>query len=219
MAVKPHLLPLDFLPTLAQRRQRDFRRQWQGWTVLALLGASLALLPILWGVHLRREARTQLSASREAQQRLAAQTDSFNAAQRALAGIRAHRVAVLALTASRQDVAALMLDVMRACADGVRLGSVKLDDRQIHIDGYATTQSRVREMQKRLRSLPWVRKVSEVESSVIPEGVARQLMGPNSPATLPTVRRFALRIEYRPVAAPPMAADEIWDQEARLDDQ
>lgn len=219
MAVKPHLFPLDFLPTLAQRRQRDFRRQWQVWAVLALAGALLALLPIFWGAHLDREARTQLSASREAQQRLAAQTDAFDAAQRALAGIRAHRVAVIALTARRQDVATLMLDVMRACADGVRLGSVKLDDRQLHVDGYATTQSRVREMQKRLRSLPWVKKVSEVESSVIPEGVARQLMGSNPPATLPTVRRFALRIEYRPVAASATTADEMWDQEERLDDQ
>ncbi|VVE57212.1 hypothetical protein PPN31114_05179 [Pandoraea pneumonica] len=219
MAVMPKLPLVDLLPTLAQRRQRDFRRQWRVWAGLALAGVSLTLVPIVWDLHLRRGAKTQLLTLREARQRLDAKVVSFDVAQRALARMRAHRQAALALVARRQDVAGHLLDVIRACADGVRLADVKLDGHQWHVDGYATTQSRVRELQKRLRSLPWVKKVSEVESSLIPEGVAHQLVGANPPSSLPAIRRFALRVEDRPAAASALTADEMWDQEEPLDDQ
>ncbi|VVE58937.1 hypothetical protein PIN31115_05427 [Pandoraea iniqua] len=219
MAVRPHLPPIDLLPTLAQRRQRDFRRQWQIWAVLALAGALLALLPIAWEVRARNEGQAQLLTLNAARSRLDAETASFDTTRRALAGLRAHRRAVLALVARRQAMADRLLDVMRACADGVRLASVDIDDRQLHVDGYATTQSRVREMQKRLRSLPWVKKVAEVESSLIPEGAARQLMGADAPASLPAVRRFAVRVEHRPVAEPALTDGGVWDQEEGIDDK
>lgn len=215
----PYLPPIDLLPTLAQRRQRDFRRQWQIWAALALVGALLALLPIAWDVHARREGQAQLLALNAARSRLDAETASFDTTRRTLAGIRAHRRVVLALVTRRQDMAGRLLDVMRACADGVRLASLDIDDRQLNVGGFATTQSRVREMQKRLRSLLWVKKVAEVESSLIPESVARQLMGANPPASLPAVRRFAVRVVPRPIAEPVFAGDAVWDQEEGVDDK
>ncbi|WP_087686296.1 PilN domain-containing protein [Pandoraea sp. PE-S2R-1] len=219
MGVMPRLPPIDLLPTLAQRRQRDFRHQWRIWGALALAGALLALLPITWEVHARGEGRAKLLALNAARSQLDAAAASFDTTRRALAGIRAHRRAALALITRRQDMAGRLLDVMRACADGVRLAGVDIDDRQLNVSGFATTQSRVREMQKRLRSLPWVKKVAEVESSLIPEGVARQLMGANPPASLPAVRRFAVRVVHRPVAEPAFAGDDVWDPEEGIDDK
>ncbi|MDR3399242.1 MAG: PilN domain-containing protein [Pandoraea sp.] len=191
--------PLDFLPTVAQRRQREFRRQWRMWACVAALGALASLAPIARDIHLRREALAQLMVSRAASDKLRGTLAAFDITERKLAAMGAHRRAAVALVESRQPVASRLLDIMRGCADGVRLTSVKSGEDQLRIEGYATTQSRVRETQKRLRALPWVRKVAEVESSVVPESVRRQWVSAASQALVPNIRRFTLRIDLKPV--------------------
>ncbi|WP_281718186.1 PilN domain-containing protein [Pandoraea apista] len=197
MRVSATIPPLDFLPTLAQLRQREFRRQWRLWACVAAFGALAALAPIARDIQLRREAQSQLAALRAASEKLSGTLAAFDVTGRKLAVMDAHRRATVALIERRQPVAAQLLDVMRACADGVRLTAVKSGDGQLRIAGYATTQSRVRETQKRLRALPWVRKVAEVESSVVPESVRRQWVSVAAQALVPNIRRFTLRIELK----------------------
>ncbi|AKM30308.1 hypothetical protein AB870_09655 [Pandoraea faecigallinarum] len=171
--------------------------------VIALCGAAVSAVPIGWDIHRREQARTERVALHAASQALRAESAAFDITRRRLAEMSAHRNAATALVARRQPAAYRLLDVMRACADGVRLTLVKTVEEHLRIEGYATTQSRVRETQKRLRALPWVRKVAEVESSVVPESVRRQWAGADTPAALPNIRRFTLRIELR--QAPPSA--------------
>lgn len=192
---------LDLLPTLAQRRQRDFRRQWRIWIGIATCGAAASLVPIVWDVHQRGEAQAQRAALSAASETLKREVATFDVASRQLAEMNAHRRATVALVARRNSAAYRMLDVMQACADGVRLTLVKTVDDHWRVEGYATTQSRVRETQKRLRALPWVRKVAEVESSVVPESVRRQWVGAQTPDGVPNIRRFTLRIEIKPTPA------------------
>lgn len=202
MRVSAKFPPLDFLPTLAQRRQRDFRHQWRIWICIAVCGAVASLAPIAWDIHERREAQDQLVALREASRKLAGEAAAFDITGRKLADMSAHRRAVVALIERRRPVAYRMMDIMRACADGVRLTLVRSVDDHLQVEGYATTQSRVRETQKRLRALPWVRKVAEVESSVVPESVRRQWVGAQTSASVPNIRRFTLRIELKPSPTP-----------------
>ncbi|VVE89937.1 hypothetical protein PBR20603_03911 [Pandoraea bronchicola] len=202
MRMSRKLAPLDFLPTLAQLRQREFRRQWRTWACVAAFGALASLAPIARDIHLRREASAQLAALRSAGDKLSGTLAAFDTAGRKLAVMGAHRRAAVTLVERRQPVAYRLLDIMRACADGVRLTSVKTGEDQLHVEGYATTQSRVRETQKRLRALPWVRKVAEVESSVVPQSVRRQWAGTATQTLVPNIRRFTLRIELKPVSNP-----------------
>jgi type IV pilus assembly protein PilN len=194
--------PLDFLPTPAQLRQREFRRQWRMWACVAVFGALASLAPIARDIHMHREALAQLTALRAASDKLHTTLTAFDMTARKLAAMGAHRRAAVALVERRQPVADRLLDIMRACADGVRLTSVKTGDDQLRVEGYATTQSRVRETQKRLRALPWVRKVAEVESSVVPQSVRRQWVGAEAQDLVPNIRRFALRIDLKSVAGP-----------------
>lgn len=198
MRMNVTLPPLDFLPTIAQCRQRDFRRQWRVWACVAACGALGSLAPIARDFALKREAQAQLATMRLAIAKREGETTAFDLSTRQLAALEAHRRAAIALIERRQPVAYQLLDLMRACADGVRLAGVKTAEAQLRIEGYATTQSRVRETQKRLRALPWVRKVAEVESSVVPQSVRRQLVGADD-AGVPNLRRFALRIDLKPV--------------------
>ncbi|VVE03346.1 hypothetical protein OYT13_23000 [Pandoraea sp. XJJ-1] len=204
MRMKVQFPPLDFLPTLAQRRQREFARQWRIWGCVAACGGLASLAPMARDISLRQQTQAQVTALRAASEKLGGQIAAFETAGRELAAMDAHRRAAAALIERRQPVANRLLDIMRACADGVRLTSVKIGEDQARVEGYATTQSRVRETQKRLRTLPWVRKVAEVESSVVPEAVRRQWAGGATQASVPTLRRFTLRIELkrapRPVA-------------------
>ncbi|MFJ2994770.1 PilN domain-containing protein [Pandoraea sp. NPDC087047] len=165
-----------------------------------------ALVPIAWDIQERREARAQLVALREASRKLIKETAAFDITGRKLAEMSAHRRAVVALIERRRPVAHRMLDIMRACADGVRLTLVRSVDDHLQVEGYATTQSRVRETQKRLRALPWVKKVAEVESSVVPESVRRQWIGAQTPVSVPNIRRFTLRIERKPSPTPTVLA-------------
>ncbi|VVE18682.1 hypothetical protein PTE31013_03039 [Pandoraea terrigena] len=196
--------PLDFLPTLAERRQCEFRRQWRIWGGVAVCGALASAAPMARDIFQRQQIQAQMAALRAASERLGGQSAAFDTAARALAAMGAHRRAAAALIERRQPVAYWLLDIMRACADGVRLTSVKIGEEHVRVEGYATTQSRVRETQKRLRMLPWVRKVAEVESSVVPESVRRQWVGAATQASVPTLRRFTLRIE-RKLASKPVA--------------
>ncbi|WP_322880996.1 PilN domain-containing protein [Pandoraea sputorum] len=141
----------------------------------------------------------QQTALRATNERLAGEVAAFDMTRRQLAELRAHRRTVVALVERRSATADRLLDIMRACADGVRLSMVKAADAHLRIEGYATTQSRVRETQKRLRALPWVRKVTEVESSVVPESVRRQWTDAQTQAGAPNVRRFTLRIALKPM--------------------
>ncbi|MBN4666819.1 PilN domain-containing protein [Pandoraea nosoerga] len=200
--MKASLPPLDFLLTLEQRRQLAFRRQWRLWTAIAALGAVAAAAPIALDLHLRGEARARLAALRASNEARAGERAAFDATARALSAMVAHRRAAVTLVEQRQSVAPRLLDVMRACADGVRLTSVKSGGDHLRIEGYATTQSRVRETQKRLRALPWVRKVAEVESSVVPESVRRQWADADTSGPQPEIRRFTLRIEPKPSPRP-----------------
>lgn len=202
MRVSTRIPPLDFLPTLAQLRQRAFRRQWRMWASVAVLGALAALMPMARDIQQRREAQAQLTALREASDKLGGTLKAFDITSRKLATINAHRRAALTLIERRQPVAYRLLDIVRACADGVRLTSVKTGDAQLRIEGYATTQSRVRETQKRLRALPWVRKVTEVESSVVPESARRQWVSAAAQTLVPNIRRFTLRIDVKATAHP-----------------
>ncbi|VVE19184.1 hypothetical protein PHO31112_03038 [Pandoraea horticolens] len=202
MRMSVEMPPLDFLPTLAQRRQRDFRRQCRMWACVAAFGALASLVPIVRDIHLHREALAQLAVLRVASDKLSATLTAFDITGRKLAIMHAHRRAAVALVERRQPVAYRLLDIMRACADGVRLTAVTTGDAQLRVEGYATTQSRVRETQKRLRALPWVRKVAEVESSVVPERVRRQWVSAAAQALAPNIRRFTLRIEWKVDAKP-----------------
>ncbi len=202
MRMSVEFAPLDFLPTLAQRRRREFRRQWRIWACVAACGALAALAPIAYDVYQRQEAKAHVVALHAASERLSGEVAAFDMTARKLAIMDAHRRAATALIERRQPVANRLLDIMRACADGVRLTSVKAGEDQLRIEGYATTQSRVRETQKRIRALPWVRKVAEVESSVVPESVRRQWVDGAMQASVPNVRRFTLRIELKPVPKP-----------------
>lgn len=195
------LPPLDFLPTFAQRRQSDFRRQWRVWVCVAVCGAAASLAPIAWDRLQRREAQAQLVGLREANRKLNGEVAAFASTRRELAGMEAHRRAAIALIEQRRPVAHRIVDIMRACADGVRLTVIKNVEEHLQVEGYATTQSRVRETQKRLRALPWVRKVAEVESSVVPESVRRQWIGAQTSAAVPNIRRFTLRVELKPAPA------------------
>ncbi|WP_242558004.1 MULTISPECIES: PilN domain-containing protein [Pandoraea] len=216
MRMSAELPPLDFLPTLAQRRQRDFRRQWRIWLGIAACGAFASLGPIAWDEHQRRESKLQRVALRAASEKLSAEVRAFDTTVRKLGEMQAHRRATSALVGRRQPAAQRLLDVMRACADGVRLTLVKTVDEHLRLEGYATTQSRVRETQKRLRALPWVRKVAEVESSVVPESVRRQWAAGQASAAMPNVRRFTLRIELRQVPVPVVLAG-VTDIDADVD--
>lgn len=202
MRLSTRIPPLDFLPTLAQLRQRAFRRQWRMWACVAVLGALAALVPMARDIQQRRDAQAQLTALREASDKLGGTLTAFDITSRKLATMNAHRRAALTLIERRQPVAYRLLDIVRACADGVRLTSMKTGDAQLRIEGYATTQSRVRETQKRLRALPWVRKVAEVESSVVPESVRRQWVSAAAQALVPNIRRFTLRIDVKAAAHP-----------------
>ncbi|VVE72541.1 hypothetical protein PCA31118_04226 [Pandoraea captiosa] len=204
MRVSAELPPLDFLPTLAERRRQDFRYQFRIWMGIAVCGALISTVPIAWDLHQRQEARAQAAAWREARQNLRAESAAFEVTRRRLAEMIAHRHAAVTLVERRQPAAYRLLDVMRACADGVRLTLVKTVDEHLRIEGYATTQSRVRETQKRLRALPWVRKVAEVESSVVPESIRRQWTGGDTSVAVPNIRRFTLRIELRQPQASPV---------------
>ncbi|WP_157123276.1 PilN domain-containing protein [Pandoraea vervacti] len=157
----------------------------------------MSIVPIAWDLHQRQQARAQGAAWREASQNLRAESVAFDVTRRRLAEMSAHRRAAVTLVERRQPAAYRILDVMRACADGVRLTLVRTVDEHLRIEGYATTQSRVRETQKRLRALPWVRKVAEVESSVVPESIRRQWTGGDTSVAVPNIRRFTLRIEIR----------------------
>ncbi|VVE22329.1 hypothetical protein PEP31012_03219 [Pandoraea eparura] len=202
--MKVEFPPLDFLPSFAERRQREFRRQCRRWACVAACGGLASLAPVARDLSQREHIQAQTAALRAASERLSKHAAAFDSAGRALAAMGAHRRAAAALIERRQPVAYRLLDIMRACADGVRLTSVKFGDDQVRVEGYATTQSRVRETQRRLRTLPWVRKVAEVESSVVPESVRRQWVGAVTQASAPTLRRFALRIE-RKLASNPVA--------------
>ncbi|UVA79196.1 PilN domain-containing protein [Pandoraea commovens] len=202
MRVTQAFPPLDFLPTLAQWRRREMRRQWRVWVCLAACGAMASLVPIAWDRHQRRDMQAQQTALRATKDRLAGEVAAFDMTRRQLAQLRAHRRTVVALVERRPAAADRLLDIMRACADGVRLSVVKMADAHLRIEGYATTQSRVRETQKRLRALPWVRKVTEVESSVVPESVRRQWADAQTQAGALNIRRFTLRIALKPVPAP-----------------
>lgn len=202
MRVTKAFPPLDFLPTLAQWRRRDMRRQWRIWACVAACGATASLVPLAWDLHQRREMQAQQMALRAANEKLADEVAAFDMTRRQLAELRAHRRAVVALVERRPAVAERLLDIMRACADGVRLSMVKTADAHLRIEGYATTQSRVRETQKRLRVLPWVQKVTEVESSVVPESVRRQWADAQTQAGALNVRRFTLRIALKPAPTP-----------------
>ncbi|WP_150670340.1 PilN domain-containing protein [Pandoraea anhela] len=173
---------------------------------MAVGGALVSLLPIAWDVHQRREAQRQSIALQTASKKLSADVKAFDATVRKLAEMEAHRRATVALVERRQPAAQRLLDVMKACADGVRLMSVKTVEEHLRIEGYATTQSRVRETQKRLRALPWVRKVAEVESSVVPESVRRLWATEQASAAMPNIRRFTLRIELKQPPAPTVLA-------------
>ncbi|VVE83301.1 PilN domain-containing protein [Pandoraea sputorum] len=207
MRVTKAFPPLDFLPTLAQWRRRDMRRQWRVWACLAACGATVSLVPIVLDLHQRREMQAQQTALRATNERLAGEVAAFDLTRRQLAELRAHRRTVVALVERRPATADRLLDIMRACADGVRLSMVKTADAHLRIEGYATTQSRVRETQKRLRALPWVRKVTEVESSVVPESVRRQWTDAQTQAGAPNVRRFTLRIALKPMPTSAILAD------------
>jgi type IV pilus assembly protein PilN len=221
MRVNAKLPSLDFLLTLAQRRRREFHRQWRLWGAIAGLGAMAAAAPIARDLYLRGEAREQLAELRAGNEARSAERAAFDATGRTLAAMVAHRRAAVTLIEQRQSIAPRLLDVMRACADGVRLTSIKTGDDHLRIEGYATTQSRVRETQKRLRALPWVRKVAEVESSVVPESVRRQWAGGETTGAQPNIRRFTLRIEPKAQPRPAMltadAADGTWPSEEASD--
>ncbi|WP_174990257.1 PilN domain-containing protein [Pandoraea aquatica] len=150
--------------------------------------------------------QTQQMALRATRERLAAEVAAFDMTRRQLVELGAHRRAVVALVERRPAAADRLLDIMRACADGVRLSMVKTAEAHLRIEGYAITQSRVRETQKRLRALPWVSKVKEVESSVVPESVRRQWTDAQTSAGAPNVRRFTLRIELKPAPTPVLLA-------------
>lgn len=200
MRLKTTLVPLDFLPTLAQRRRREFRRQWRCWAGVAACGALTALAPILHERYRSTAARAQLMAMRSPSEALRGESAAFDMTSRTLATMAAHRRAAVTLIERREPVARRLLDVMLACADGVRLTVVKTGDGQLRVEGYATTQSRVRETQKRLRTLTWVRKVVELESSVVPHSVTRQWAGATNDVAMPNIRRFALRLDLKPMS-------------------
>ncbi|MGC7407402.1 hypothetical protein ACPWSH_26105, partial [Pandoraea pneumonica] len=78
MRVTKAFPPLDFLPTLAQWRRRDTRRQWRVWACLAACGATASLVPIAWDLHQRREMLAQQTALRATNERLAGEVAAFD---------------------------------------------------------------------------------------------------------------------------------------------
>lgn len=206
---------LDFLPTYDQRVRRDFRQLARQWLVAGMVGVALLAAPAGWDWRRLNEQRSRLALMQAAQARLHGDALVHETLRSALTRMRNHRRAALSVDAMRWSAPARVLDVMRACSDGTRLTTLEATAGALRIEGYATTQSRVREMQKRLRALPWVRKVAEVESSMVPAAVAQALVGDvavadgasRRRATPATLRRFTLRVDPRALVA--RAADGL----------
>lgn len=168
--------PLDFLPTFAQRRRRDYRRFARVWAVAGLVGLSLVAVPGGCDEQARRRDLAQIESLRAAQMKLRGEQMAYIETMRALNPERAHRQAVVAISRMRWSASGRLLDVIRLAGDGLRLTTLEAREKALRIEGFALTQTRVRDLQKRLRALDWVSKVSEVESSAVPEALARALV-------------------------------------------
>ncbi|GAB3630087.1 hypothetical protein PTE30175_04751 [Pandoraea terrae] len=182
---------LDLLPTCGQRLRAAYLRLARAMAVFSFAGLVIAGGLILSGERALTARASRVKAAGVISHAMQEDLREWEALTRRLAQARSHRLAAIAIHEQRWKSPAALIDLAKLVPFGMRLDQISGHPGELRVEGVTSAQARVKEYQRALRTLPWVRRVTVVDMRMTPVSAGSA----GGMSRLQGIRRFTLKLD------------------------